>query len=54
MHGALVDDEPRSLFEPLLPVRAPRNRQYAGCLSSRVTGCHAEPHPKQWSHQRTR
>lgn len=30
MPKELVDDELWSLIEPLLPVRAPRNRQYAG------------------------
>lgn len=30
MPKELIDDELWSLIEPLLPVRAPRNRQYAG------------------------
>ena len=30
MPHELIDDELWSLIEPLLPVRAPRNRQYAG------------------------
>lgn len=30
MPKELVDEELRSLIEPLLPERAPRNRRYAG------------------------